>query len=162
VVTDYQLPTPTRRQCCATGRELKAGERYFGVLAEEAGRFVRREYAPEAWAGPPEGVVGFWAGRVPAGDAPKRPPVDDETVRECFRRLDGATEPSRVSFRYVLALLLVRRKALRIEETRRDEFGEVMILKDKSGERHEVRDPGLAEADLAAVEDEVFGVLGWD
>jgi hypothetical protein len=141
---------------------LRPGERFYGALVEQAGRFERREYAADAWPGPPEGAVGYWAGRVPAGETPRRPSVDDQTLVECFRRLDGTAEASRVSFRYVLALLLVRRKLLRLDATRRDDFGEVLVLKDKAGEQHEVRDPALGEADLSAVEDEVYQLLGWD
>src|SRR5438874_495900 len=108
MIGDYQLQ-PNSRRCSASGRELKPGEVYFSVLLDEGGKFVRRDYGREAWQGPPEGAFSFWSGRVPAREADRRPPVDDDLLLDCFARLEGQSEPARVSFRYVLALLLMRR-----------------------------------------------------
>jgi hypothetical protein len=161
-MTDYQLQAPTRR-CHVTGRELRPGEKYFSALLDEAGRFVRRDFAPDAWVGPPENAIGHWAARVPKdGQAPKRPPIDDDLLAECFHRLDGATDPSRVQFRYVVALLLMRRKRFKFEDVTKDAAGETLLLRDtRTGDRHAVADPGLTEEAMAAVQDEVFRVLGW-
>src|SRR5690348_15894373 len=103
-MTDYQIQASTRR-CAATGRPLRAGERYYGVLLDEGGSFCRQDYSLEGWQGPPQGAFSFWQGRLPAGTAPRRPPIADELLLECFVRLQGATDPARLSFRYVLALL---------------------------------------------------------
>ena len=161
-MTDYHLQATTRRGH-ATGRELRPGEKYVTALLDEAGKFVRRDFAPEAWAGPPENAIGHWAARVPhAGEAPKRPPIDDDMLAECFHRLDGADDPSRVQFRYVVALLLMRRKRFKFEDVTKDAAGETLLLRDtRTGERFGVADPGLTEEAMAAVQDEVFRVLGW-
>jgi hypothetical protein len=161
-MTDYQIQAPTRR-CAVTGRELRPGEKYFSALLDEAGRFARHDYGPESWSGPPPGAVAHWAGRVPTGgEAARRPPIDDELLVECFQRLDGATEPARVHFRYVVALLLMRRKRFKFEDVHKDATGETLTLRDtRSGERYHVTDPGLTEDAMAAVQDEVFQVLGW-
>jgi hypothetical protein len=161
-MTDYQIQPHTRR-CAATGRELKAGDRCYSVLLEEAGKFVRKDYAADAWAGPPAGAFSFWAARLPASEARRRPPVDDDLLLECFGRLEGQDEPARVSFRYVLALLLLRRRRLRLEGEERDGGRELLRLRcPRTGARHEVANPGLADEELAAVQDEVFQALGWD
>ncbi len=161
-MTDYQIQAPTRR-CCVTGRDLRPGEKYHSALVDEGGRFARRDYAADAWPGPPEGAIGHWAGRVPRdGEAQRRPPIDDELLVECFHRLDGATEPAKVHFRYVVALLLMRRKRFKFEDVQKDAAGETLTLRDtRSGDRHLVADPGLTEEAMAAVQDEVFQVLGW-
>ncbi len=161
-MTDYQLQAPTRR-CHATGRELRPGEKYVGALLDEAGRFVRRDFAPDAWTGPPENAIGHWAARVPKdGQTPKRPPIDDDLLGECFQRLDGATDPSQVQFRYVVALLLMRRKRFKFEDVTKGAAGETLLLRDtRTGDRHAVADPGLTEEAMAAAQDEVFRVLGW-
>ncbi|HEX4592394.1 MAG TPA: hypothetical protein VH120_20860 [Gemmataceae bacterium] len=161
-MTDYQLSAPTRR-CHLTGREFRPGERYMAALVEEAGRFVRRDFAPDVWSGPPENAIGHWAARIPvAGETPKRPPIDGDLLAECFDRLDGATEPNQVQFRYVVALLLMRRKRFQFEDVHKDPAGETLLLRDtRSGERHLVADPKLTEEAMAAVQDEVFRVLGW-
>ena len=72
-------------------------------------------------------------------------------------------EPSRVQFRYVVALLLLRRKRLKFEDVRREAGQEFLLLKcPKTAAAFEVLDPRLDEADIARVQDEVFKVLGWD
>lgn len=162
-MTDYQIQAPTRR-CAVTGRDLRPGEKYVTALLDEAGRFVRRDYAADAWAGPPDTAIAHWAARVPLyGEAPKRPPIDDDLLSECFHRLDGAAEPNQVQFRYVVALLLMRRKRFKFEDVTKDAAGETLLLRDtKTGERYAVADPGLTDEAMAAVQDEVFRVLGWN
>src|SRR5262249_59726300 len=75
VMIDYQIQPSTRR-CSVTGRELRPGERYYSVLLDEAGKFIRKDYGAEAWQGPPDGAFSFWAGRVPPPPGRRRPPID--------------------------------------------------------------------------------------
>jgi hypothetical protein len=161
-VIDYQIQPSTRR-CCVSGRELQVDERYYSVLLEEQGKFVRKDYSLEAWQGAPEGAFRFWMGRLAAPQGKRRQPIDDEMLLECFERLEGQLEPSRLRFRYVIALLLMRRRRLRFEETQQDGSQEVLILRcTRSGARHLVVNPGLTEEELATVQDDVFQALGWD
>ena len=160
-MTDYPIQPPTRR-CAASGRDLKPGEKFYSVLLDEGGRFVRIDYAADAWPGPPQGAYSYWAGRVAADGAPKRPAVDDELLLECLGRLTEATEPDKVRFCYVVALLLMRRRRLKFEDARKDAGGETLLLRDaRTGVRYAVTDPGLSAAEATAVQDEVFQVLGW-
>lgn len=161
-MTDYQIQPNTRR-CAITGRELKAGERYYAVLLDEGDKFVRRDYSREAWQGPPAGAFSFWSGRVPAAEQSRRPQIDDDLLMDCFQRLEGQAEPGRVSFRYVVALLLMRRRRLKFEEAKAAGGQETMVLRDaRGGAQYQVVNPGLSEEEMAAVQDEVFKVLGWE
>jgi hypothetical protein len=159
---DYQIQPSTRR-CSVTGRELQPGERCYSVLAEDGGKLVRKDYSPEAWQGPPPDAYSFWAGRVPAPQGRRRPPIDDDLLLDCFHRLEGQQEPGKVNFRYVLALLLMRRRRFQFEEARSEDGQEVLLLRcGRSGARHEVINPGLSDDEMAAVQDDVFAALGWD
>jgi hypothetical protein len=161
-MTDYQIVANTRR-CSASGRELKPGEKYYSVLLDEGGKFLRKDFAAEVWQGPPEGAFSFWAGRIPESQAPRRPPIDDDLLLDCFERLDGQAEPARVSFRYVLALLLMRRRRLKFEEARQDAGLEVLCLRcARTGAKHLVVNPRLTDEEMAAVQGDVFHALGWD
>jgi hypothetical protein len=160
-MTEYQIQPNTRR-CAVTGRELRPGERYFTALLDTAGQFVRQDYSAEAWQGLPAGAFSFWSGVVPPENESRKPRFDDDLLLECFERLEGQTEPSRLSFRYVVALLLMRRKRFRFEEARTEGEHEVLVLKcNRTGARHQVINPGMNQDEMAAVQEEVFKVLGW-
>jgi hypothetical protein len=161
-MTEYQIQSCTRR-CAVTGRELHPGERYFSVLLDEGGSFTRKDYSLEAWEGPPEGAFSFWQSRLAPGQTQRRPVIDDEMLMECLNRLEGEDDPARLSFRYVLALLLMRRRRLRLEESRREGTQEVLCLRcARSGARYRVLDPGLSDDELESVQDDVFRALGWE
>jgi hypothetical protein len=161
-VTDYQIQPNTRR-CFVTGRELKPGETFYGVLLDEGSQLVRHDYSAEVWHGPPENAFGFWAGKVPAPDQDKGPRIDDDMLLECFGRLEGQNDPGRVNFRYVVALLLMRRKRLKFGAARREDGHEVLRLRDaRTGAEHDVVNPGLTDAEMASVQAEVLKVLGWE
>jgi hypothetical protein len=159
---DYQIQPSTRR-CSITGRELQPGERCYSVLLEEGSKFVRKDYSVEAWQGPPEGAFSFWMGRLALPQSKRRQPIDDEMLMECFQRLEGQLEPSRLRFRYVVALLLMRRRRLKFDRTQQDGPQEVLLLRcTRTGASHAVVNPSLTDEELATVQDDVFQALGWD
>jgi hypothetical protein len=160
-MTEYQIQENSR--CCATtGRALQAGERFYTALLEEGGQFIRKDYSTEAWQGPPKGAFSFWSGRVPARDEARRPRIDDDLLFDCFQRLEGQTESARLNFRYVVALLLMRRKRLKFEEVRTDGGQEVLCLRcTRTRAQYQVVNPRLTEGEMASVQEEVFKVLGW-
>jgi hypothetical protein len=159
---DYQIQPNTRR-CFLTNRELRPGEKFYSVLLDENGQLVRHDYSVEAWQGPPDGAFSFWAGKVPAPDQSKRPRIDDEMLFECFNRLEGQTDTGRINFRYVVALLLMRRKRLKFAGAVTEDGREVLHLRDaRSGAEYEVVNPGLTDDEMASVQEEVLNVLGWE
>jgi hypothetical protein len=159
---DYQIQPNTRR-CAVSGRELRPGEKFVSVLLEEGGKLVRRDYGGDAWPGPPEGTIGFWSGRVPASEQSRRPRIDDDLLADCFLRLEGQAEPAQLNFRYVVALLLMRRKRFKFEEASAEGGQEVLKLRcTRTGAEHRVVNPRLTEDEMMAVQDEVFKVLGWE
>ena len=161
-MTNYQIQGPAR-VCAVTGRELKPGERVFSVLRDENGQFVRTDYAADAWPGPPAGAIAWWAGRVPEAGRPTKPTINDDLLVDCFEHLAGTTDPARLRFRYVVALLLMRRKRFKFEDARKRGERDSLVVRDvRTGRRHEVDDPQMTDPEMDAVRDEVFRVLGWD
>jgi hypothetical protein len=161
-MTEYQIQ-PNARRCASSGRELQVGERFFSVLTEEGGKFARRDYAADTWSGPPANAFSFWAGTIVAPNARRALPIDDDLLLECFARLEGNTEPAQVKFRYVVGLLLMRRRRLRLEETAREDGTEVLHLRcPRSRMRYRVVNPALTDEETYAVQDEVYQVLGWE
>jgi hypothetical protein len=160
-MVEYQIQSG-QRQCCITGRMLEPGDLCYSVLVEDGSRLVRRDYSAEAWQGPPPEAVGYWQSRVPARDQTRRPVIDDDVLMDCFTRLAGEAEPAQLSFRYVVALLLMRRKRLKFEDVRVEEGREVLCLRcPQTKATHDVVNPALSDDEIKSVQDEVFKVLGW-
>ena len=161
-MTDYQIQPNTRR-CATTGRELRPGEKFYTALLAEGDHFLRKDYSSEAWHGPPPGAFSFWSGRVPAAESGKRQQIDDDMLVDCFQRLETETQAAKVNFRFVVALLLMRRKRFKFEEARTEHGLEMLTLRCvRSGVRHEVVNPRLTEEQMTEVQDEVYKVLGWE
>ena len=159
-ITDWEIEK-TALVCAASRREFAEGEEIHSALYEEGGTFVRRDYSVERW--PPadvESVFCFWKTQAPKRCAPVRRFVDDEVIMDFFRRLEGREEAQRRNFRYVLALLLMRKKALKFREMRRDGEEMVMILHDRVSDcDYEVIDPRLTAEQVEDVSGEVGRVL---
>ena len=103
------------------------GEDVFSVLVTEEGKLVRHDYAPEAWPGPPENVVGWWKSQIPRPEANRVHWAPNDVMLHLFEELQS--QPDRWDMRYVLALLLVRRRVLRSEDEELDAEGrQVMVL----------------------------------
>jgi hypothetical protein len=159
--TEYQIQ-PNSRRCAVTGRELQPGERYYSALVEEGTQLLRRDFCHEAWTGPPTGAFSFWTGRVPPPQQNARPRFDDDLLEECFHRLENSSEPSRINFRYVVTLLLLRRKRLKLEQTVTEDGVETLTVRStRDGNRSSVVNPRLTEEEMRQVQEEVFQVLGW-
>ena len=81
---------------------------------------------------------------------------------DLFRHLSEAVDAPRVNFRYVVALLLMRRKRLKFEDLKKVNGQDVLVLRDaKTGTRYDAVDPRLTEEGIADVQTEVFAALGW-
>lgn len=157
----YELGRPGRK-CFASGRDLRAGDEFYSVLLETVTGWERREYALEHWPGPPADAVGVWRGRVPAEDArPAAPaPLTTEALLAWFDRLALAADEQQQRLRYVLTLLLLRRKALKLQDVDRTEAGEFLIVKRTRGASTDrVLDPRLSEERIQAVEQELNRLL---
>lgn len=123
---DYEVQRCTRH-CAVTLRELQPGETFFSTLTAEGAQVVRRDYAPEAWQGPPEGVLGWWKAQMPERDAKKVHWAPNDVMLELLETLEP--QPDKQDMRYVLALLLIRRRVLRLEDTEHDAAGqEISVL----------------------------------
>ncbi len=123
---DYEVQRCTRH-CAATGRELQPGEAFYSTLTTEGARVVRHDFSQDAWQGPPEEVLGWWKSHMPERNAKKLHWAPNDVMLELLESLEA--QPDKMDMRYVLALLLIRRRVVRLEETEKDASGrEVSVL----------------------------------
>lgn len=118
-VMEYHLK-PLGRTCASTGRELAPGSLCHSVLFERDGEFVRLDYSDDAWTGPPLDAVAHWCSLVPYPALPKKRPLDPNSLLSCFEELMADPDPMQEDLHYILAILLVRHKKLRLDPPQED------------------------------------------
>jgi hypothetical protein len=112
MLLDFEVQRCTRR-CAATDRALEPGDECFSVLEVAGADVIRKDFCREAWKGAPETAFGWWKSRVPEPTAKKIKLAPNDVLLELFDRLVDRSEQQ--DLRYVLALLLVRRRVLRVD-----------------------------------------------
>lgn len=150
-------------RCAVSGRLLEEGEPFYSVLFEEGETFRRADYSLDSWTGPPEGCFCCFKSRVPVREKRKKLFVDDEMLVEFFRRLESETEPARVQFRFVLALILMRKRILRYEGSALEngvDVWQMTLLRDQSV--HKVANPQLSDDQIAGVSEQLTAILHSD
>lgn len=112
MLLDFEVQRSTRH-CAATGRPLVPGDECYAVLEVKGGEVIRKDYCREAWNGPPDKSFGWWKWHVPEAAVKKIKLAPNDVLLELFDQL--AELPEQADMRYVLALLLVRRRVFRLE-----------------------------------------------
>lgn len=149
--------------CASSGRAIGAGEAYVATLSEDGERFTRSDYSVEAWeagARPAGAMLGFWRARMSAGE-PRRGLIAPDELMDVFEQMEGTEDPSRQAFRYVLALILIRKKLLVYEGTREG----VLLVRargEREGEAMRVVDPGMDGARAAEVGEQLGQIIDGD
>ncbi len=147
--------------CSACKQSFVEEQEIFSALYDEQTAFLRRDFCNGCWSQQDRAAIfSHWQTRIPKKDAPVKRFVDDEIVLEFFRKLEGQDEPLKKNFRYVLALLLMRKKALKFIEFKRTEAGAMLILRDAlSQSDYHVADPDLNEEQIQQVTEEIGQIL---
>jgi hypothetical protein len=140
--------TKSKGACCGCGAELAPNRAFFSCLIEEQSEFVRHDYCSVCWEKEAPGhPFCFWRGRLAATEPDQR--VDTDLMLEFFDRLEQADTEEKATFRFVLALYLMRRKELKLVEVRRADGGENLVFQRRSsGQKVEVEQPGLTEEQI--------------
>lgn len=124
----WQVARSTRT-CASTGDEIPPETPYYSALLETDAGFERKDYSSSAWPGVDKSdFFSYWHGKgySPKGD--KRPPVDYERLLSVFDALADTDDRQKRLLRYVLALVLVRRRKLRLDDMSRTETGEDRLV----------------------------------
>jgi hypothetical protein len=113
MLLDFEVQRCSRR-CAVTDRALEPGDLCYSLLEVSGAEVLRKDFSADAWNGAPDGALGWWKSRIPEPTAKKIKLAPNEVLLELFDQL--ADQPGQIDLRYVLALLLVRRRVLRVEE----------------------------------------------
>ena len=150
------------RGCCsACEGELEAGKPFYSVLNEWEGGLERCDYCLNCWGSREQDknrATFFW--RTVQAEAPKKRAIDLGMVTDLFRKLPESEEPMRQKVRYFLALLLMRKRAVKLLNTGREDGREFMLIQLK-GEESPLRviNPDLTPGELDDVKAELEALM---
>ena len=147
-------------QCEGTGKKLEPGEEYYAALVDNVSSFERYDYCLEYWQEQQPKVFSYWKTRMPLPNQKKKMFVDDSVLINLFERLDDQKEPLKINFRFVLALILMRKKILKYEDSKKEgetEIWEMRFVRDTK--IHEVTNPNLDEEKIQEVSQELSTIL---
>ncbi|MBM3971793.1 MAG: hypothetical protein FJ302_18320 [Planctomycetes bacterium] len=154
---DYNLKSVSRT-CAGTGKDLVPGSLCHSVLIERAGELVRLDYSEDGWTPPPAGLVAHWRCEVPEPTTSAKKSLDVEDLMRQFEQLNEEASPSQDKFRYVLALLLLQRRRLRLDGTTTVDEQDFLEVTGTRGEgTFLIPDQQLDDAEVQELQNAVFG-----
>jgi hypothetical protein len=164
--TEYHVARATGR-CSASDEPLEPGAACIATLCErvEDEGFDRKDYSMQAWesGARPSGLFSYWKTIVPKPDEKPRIVLDDQVLSDLFERLASDDRPQRVAFRFVLGLILMRKKALKFVGRKVDGGVERWLLQPRGSDGNaapiEVVNPNLGDDDVRGLIDQLSEVL---
>jgi len=150
-------------QCCGSGKKIKYGEEYFGALVETQQGLQRRDFCVDYWEREKPSVFCFWKSRLPHPDQKKQIFVDDQMLMAFFERLAEETEQEKINFRFVLALVLMRKRRLKYDSSRTQDGKEIWCLRIVGDKQTvEVVNPHLDEEQIKQLSSQIGEILQTD
>ena len=166
---EFNIAKPEGK-CFACGEDLPPGTPIVALVKAADEELVREDYHVACWTEPLDAaastnvnVLGVWRTSIPQKEEKKKLLIDDALLVNFFERLEGQQDPSRVAFRYVLALILMRKKLLTYEGMTRRDGVEVWNMRQRGTDRtHQVVDPKLDEDRIAEVSTHLGDIMEGD
>ena len=157
---DFDVQRCTRK-CATTERALEPGESFYSVLRENPNddEVVREDYCAEAWSGPPEEAIGWWQSQMPDPDARKVEWAPNDVILHYFEKIKD--DPAKAETCFVLTLLMIRRRLMRLEESEADANGnEIMVLFcPRTEKEYRVASQNPDAKSVAAIQTELVNLL---
>ncbi|MBE0536327.1 MAG: hypothetical protein IH624_11715 [Phycisphaerae bacterium] len=161
-MADWEIKK-TLGQCCGTERPFEVGEEYFAALVETETGLERRDYSAAYWAEQRPQVYCFWKTRMPSAEQKKKLFVDDEMLMTFFERLADEVDPEKIKFRFVLMLILMRKRKLKYDAMKIDDGLETWTMRVTGENRSvEVVNPHLTEDQIEQLSSQMGQILQVD
>jgi hypothetical protein len=150
------------RHCARTQETFENGATIFTLLFRERAGFRREDISEKAWELVKESVepFSFWKSKFQAAPPAAPEAMPKESVEELLRRLVTEDLPEHLNARYVLAILLERKRTLKQVDVRETAEDKILIYEHvKTGEAFIIQDPRLRLDQLDSVQEEIYSLL---
>ncbi|GAA5136742.1 hypothetical protein GCM10023213_12320 [Prosthecobacter algae] len=154
-------------QCALSGRPFVEGEVFHTAIYfdPETGGYLRRDVGLDAWKAElaERTPIAYWRTTYTPHVTEQRPEVTSkESAMALLQRFVEEDEPQTEDARYILALMLERKRILSPTASKETEQGKMLFYENKkTSEVFMIRDPELRLDELAQMQDEVAMLLGF-
>lgn len=151
-------------QCSATGKPFVEDEYFYTLLFDETTGYRREDWCEEAFkaraADAPQ-PFSFWRTKYTPPPPPEPETLGKQTAEDLLRLYMAEQSPQHASARFLLAVMLERKRILKEIEVRRGEDGNRVRVYERAvtGEVFIVPDPELKLDELEAVQGELSALL---
>lgn len=150
-------------QCAVTGRAFTEGESVYSSLYWKDGAYQRVDLCEEAWKQRNENIapLSSWKFHYEPPTPPPPEALHKDDAESLLRHLMQENDPAQRNTRYILTLMLERKKILRMIDRQKNNDETILIYEHlPSGETWLIQDPHLKLAELEPVQQEVSILLG--
>jgi hypothetical protein len=156
----YEVGRPGGK-CCVCQQDLMPGTKVMAALRETPAGFERLDISLDCWPAFERGdLLAFWHTTIPLHEAKKKLFVDDQVLCELFERLKDTEEPAKLNFRFVLGLILMRKRMLVYESSREEGGRDLWTVRFRGREdRLDLLNPKLSEQQVVEVSQQLSDIL---
>ncbi len=163
MTTDWTIQSRAHA-CAATGRAFDVGEQFYTLLFFESGQFRREDLSEEAFKSRNENLAPFsqWKSKYVPPPPAQPETVNKQTGEDLLRKYMEEEDAGHTNARYILALMLERKRVLKEIEVKRGGDGSLTRIYEhaKTGEVFVIPDPQLRLDQVADLQAQVAVLLG--
>ena len=164
-MTDWNIQSRAHA-CSACGKSFTHQETYHTLLTEEKTELRRIDICRECWAREygdgsrdRKGFISYWHGVYEAPPPPVEA-IQKETAETLLRKLIALNDPHYIAAGYILAVMLERKRLLKVKEQLVRDGRRVFIYEQpKTGDLFTIIDPNLQLNQLESVQHDVAALL---
>jgi hypothetical protein len=160
-VTSWQIKA-SHGQCSTCSREFREEESYISNVTETEDGFERTDHCLDCWANvDQDGSYFFWKA-VHRPNRRRNIFVDNATLMNFFTRLEEEDSDIKKNFRYLLSLILMRKKLLVFKDVFKEGALEYMVVRDREDREYRVLNPNMDLNTIEDVKTQMMAVLHQD
>lgn len=147
------------RHCSVTDKELQPGDYFYSVIINDGDEYQRVDISDAAWKGPPDDCVGWWRTQVPTLATLRMKWAPNDVMVHYFESL--ADDPAKRDTRFILSLLMLRRRLFSQREIETNPDGSEEIIYDcsRNNKEYRVTVVELSENRMEQVQNELAELL---
>ncbi len=152
--------------CAVTGTAFNEGDHFYTLLFHEKDGFRREDLCEEAFRNRDTTAApfSFWRSKFEPPAPPEPEPVSKQTAEDLLRAymVESSASTDLANARYILALMLERKRVLREIEVKRGDDGSLTRIYERArtGEVFIIPDPQLRLDQVAQIQLQVADLLG--